>query len=300
MKRPWLFGGLALAAPLLLYGFSQWRAAGNRGGQSAAEPFRIAGNLYYVGASDTTSYLITGPEGHVLIDGGFPGTPPLIMGAIAKLGFDIRDVKVLLNSEPNLDHAGGLAELQKVSGARLWVSEEGARAISSGGVSQGTSTPITMIRWLGLGSYAPARVDKRVKDGEVVRLGPIELTAHITGGHVPGCTSWAIPVQDAGRNLLALNVCNLSVFPGMSLVEPEVYPGIRADFEHSFRVLRSLPVDIWMTTHARAWGRYRKFVESGKSKDPVAPFLDRAGYLAYLDDAEKEFRAKLAEQQGRR
>ena len=124
---------LLLFVALAIVPFRNWREASRRGGQVFAEPFRIAGNFYYVGANDVSSFLITGPGGHILIDGGYPGTPPLIMQSIAKLGFNIRDVKALLNSEPHYDHAGGLAELQKASGAQLWASDASADVIASGG-----------------------------------------------------------------------------------------------------------------------------------------------------------------------
>jgi metallo-beta-lactamase class B len=110
---------LGLAAVLAPFLFRMWKASGDRGGQQPAEPFRIAGNFYYVGANDVAVFLITGPEGHVLLDGGYPGTPPMIMASIATLGFDIKDVKVLLNSEPHPDHAGGLGVLQQRPHARM-------------------------------------------------------------------------------------------------------------------------------------------------------------------------------------
>ena len=110
-----------------------WKAKGDLKGQEPAEPFRIAGNFYYVGANDVAAFLITGPEGHVVLDGGYPTTAPMIMASIAKLGFDIKDVKVLLNSEPHPDHAGGLAVLQQASGAELWASDASADALASGG-----------------------------------------------------------------------------------------------------------------------------------------------------------------------
>ena len=122
------------AAPIVILG-RMWKANAERGGQQPAEPFRIAGNFNYVGANDVTSFLITGPEGHVLLDGGYPGTAPMIMASIATLGFDIKDVKVLLNSLPHGDHAGGLAALQQASGAQLWASEASADVIASGGIA---------------------------------------------------------------------------------------------------------------------------------------------------------------------
>ncbi len=294
----WLAAVLALLAPVALVAFSKWREATKNGGQLAAEPFRVAGNLYYVGANDVASFLLTGPEGHVLIDGGYPGTPPLIMASIAQLGFDIRDVKVLLNSEPHYDHAGGLAELQRASGAELWASEDSARAIASGGDDpSATFLPMKIFVWVGLTRYPAARVDHRFQDGETIRLGPIQLTAHITGGHTRGCTSWSFAVHEGERELNVVSACSFTLLPGMSLVEPENYPGIRADFQRSFRVLRSLPVDIWVTSHARAFGRYRKFLERARAEDPVDPFIDRDGYLSYIDSAEVRFRKLLADQQ---
>jgi metallo-beta-lactamase class B len=288
---------LGVAAIVAVGLLIKWKSATDHGGQQPAEPFRIAGNLYYVGANDVTSFLITGPEGHVLIDGGYPGTAPLIMASIAKLGFNIRDVKVLLNSEPHFDHAGGLAELQKASGAELWASEVSADAITSGGAHDDNFLPYNMLVWVGMLRYPAAHVDHRFRDGAVIRLGTTELTAHITGGHTRGCTTWTFPVRDGDRTLNVVSACSLTLLPGMKLIEPERYPGIRADFERTFRVLRSLPEDIWVTSHAKEFGRYRKFLESAKTKNPVDPFIDREGYLRYIDSGEMRFRKLLAEQQ---
>lgn len=275
---------LALAAAVAVVLFGRWRDASNRGGQLPAEPFRIAGNLYYVGANDVAAFLITGPQGHVLIDGGYPGTPPLIMASIAKLGFDIRDVRVLLNSEPHSDHAGGLAELQKASGAQLWASEASADAIAAGGDDPDILLPLRPFFWIGLLSYPAARVDHRIRDGDTVRVGPIALTAHITAGHTRGCTSWSFPVRDGGRVFNVVSACSLIVLGAVR------YPEQAADLERSFRVLRSLPADVWVTSHARLWGRYRKFVARGTARNPVDPFIDPAGYRAYVDSAEARFR----------
>ena len=292
-KRRWLVVLLGVAAVLAVVLFGKWRDAGNRGGQQPAEPFRMAGNLYYVGASDVTSFLLTGPEGHVLIDGGYPGTAPMIMASIAKLGFDIADVKVLLNSHAHFDHAGGLATLQKASGARLWVSQGDADIVAAGGAGGYDLGPFRFLTYLWFLRYPAPRVDHRFKDGATIRVGPVEVTAHVTAGHTPGCTSWSFPVRDDDRELLAVHICSLTLPPALSLGE---YPGIRADFERSFRTLRSLPADIWVAAHAREFGRYRKFLERARVADPVAPFIDREGYLRYIDSAEETFRKLLADQ----
>lgn len=240
-KRRVLVIVLAVAAVFAVVLFGKWRDASNRGGQLPAEPFRIAGNLYYVGANDVTSFLLTGPEGHVLIDGGYPGTAPMIMASIAKLGFKITDVKVLLNSHAHFDHAGGLAELQKASGAKLWVSEGDADIVAAGGAGDPTLGPFRLLSYLPFLRYPSPRVDHRFKDGATM------------------------------------------------------YPEIRAEFERSFRTLRSLPVDIWVTSHAREFGRYRKFRERENAKDPADPFIDRDGYVRYIDSAEMRFRRLVAE-----
>ena len=283
-RRPWLIVLLGLAAALVVFLFGEWRDAGNRGGQKYAEPFRIAGNFYYVGANDVAAFLLTGPEGHVLIDGGYPGTPPMIMASIAKLGFDIEDVEVLLNSEPHGDHAGGLAELQKASGAELWASEASADAIASGGDDPDILLPLRLLFWTGIIGYPAARVDHRVEDGDTIRLGPLALTAHVTAGHTRGCTSWSFPVRDGDRVLNVVSACSLIVLGAVR------YPEQGADLERSFRVLRSLPADIWVSSHARLWGRYRKFVARDTAKNPVDPFIDPQGYRAYVDTAEARFR----------
>jgi metallo-beta-lactamase class B len=273
--------GLLIVVALIFVG--RRLNATKRGGQGPAEPFRIAGNFYYVGATDVSAFLITGPEGHIVIDGGYPSTAPMIMASIAKLGFNIKDVKVLLNSEPHPDHGGGLVVLQKASGAKLFASEASAYSLAHGGDDPDIVLPMRLLLRLGIVGYPPARVDHVFKDGDTIRVGPLALTAHITGGHTRGCTSWSFPVHDNGRVLNVVSACDLEPL-GTSQ-----YPEQKDDIERSIRLLRSLPADIWVTCHARWWGRYRKFVASRNAKDPVQPFIDTAGYRAYLDSAEARF-----------
>ncbi len=284
-----------LVGALAVVGGASWWSATKNGGQKYAEPFRIAGNLYYVGANDVTSFLITGPEGHVLIDGGYPGTAPMIVASIAKLGFKITDVKVLLNSHSHFDHAGGLAALQKTSGAQLWISEGDADVVAAGGYGEASAGIFNFITFFV--RYPAPRVDHRFKDGAKVRVGSTELTALVTAGHTRGCTSWSFPVHDAGRELNVVHICSLTLGEGTSLVEPESYPGIRADWEHSFSTLRSLPADIWLASHAREFGRWRKYAARVPGGDPAAPFIDHEGFISATDKAEARFRRELAEQQ---
>jgi metallo-beta-lactamase class B len=283
-RRLKLIALIAVVGVLALIPILRWLNATKVGGQQPVEPFRIAGNFYYVGANDISAFLITGPEGHVVLDGGYPTTAAMIMASIATLGFDIRDVKILLNSEPHPDHAGGLTVLQQASGAQVWASEASADVLTSGGDDPDLVLPLRALIWIGVLGYPPPHVDRRFKDGDTIRLGPIALTAHITAGHTRGCTSWSFPVRDGDRVLNVVSVCD----PGV--LERSSYPEQAADRARSIRTLRSLPVDIWVTDHARAWGRYRKFVASKTAKHPVDAFIDPEGYSAYIDAAEAQLR----------
>jgi metallo-beta-lactamase class B len=283
---------LPLIPAVILLG-KAWKAAGDEGGQTPADPFRIADNFYYVGASDASAFLITGPEGHVLLDGGFPGTPPLIMASIAKLGFNIKDVKILINSDPYKDQAGGLAELQQASGGQLWSNDASAITLSSGGDDPALLLPLRTLIWIGVLSYPPARVDHIFKDGDVVRLGPLALTAHITGGHSRGCTSWSFQTHDGNRTLDVVSACSLEVLPAGH------YPEQKADIVRSLQVLRSLPCDIWVTARARRWSRYPKFLASQRAKNPVDAFIDPDGYRSYINDAEAAFQRDVVHEQAR-
>lgn len=282
LAKPRWLALLGVLSVLALVLAGRWLNATKIGGQRPAEPFRIAGNFYYVGANDVAAFLITGPEGHVVLDGGYPTTAPMIIASIEKLGFDITDVKVLLNSEPHPDHGGGLTVLQQASGAQLWASDASAYSLASGGDDPDIVLPLRALIWIGVFGYPAARVDHRFKDGDTIRVGPTVLTAHVTAGHTRGCTSWSFPVRDGDRVLNVVSACDLGVLPLSR------YPEQAADRERSVRVLRRLPADIWVTNHARKWGRYRKFVASTTASHRVEPFIDPGGYRAFIDAAEAE------------
>ncbi len=250
------------------------------------EPFRILGNLYYVGANSVTAFLITTPEGHVLIDGGFEQTVPLILDGVEKLGFEIEDVEILLNSHAHFDHAGGLARLKELSGARFFASELEATLLARGGLGDDL---------LGdEGPFPPIRVDRRLKDGEVVEHGGMLLKAHVTAGHTRGCTSWAFEVEHEGRDYLAVSICSLSVLDGMKFHTEPTYPGIAEDFERSFARLESLPCDIFLASHA---GFFRMPEKRQRIRvDGPNPFLDREGYLEYVERARGRFEKAVAEE----
>ena len=190
---------------------------------------------------------------------------------------------MLINSEPH-DGAQGQAELQQASGAQVWASDASADSLASGGDDPDIVLPLRALVWIGVLGYPAARVDHRFKDGDTIRVGPIALTAHVTAGHTRGCTSWSFPVRDGDRVLNVVSACPLTRAGGIR------FPQQDAGLERSFQVLRSLPADIWVTGTSRDWGRYRKFVDSRTAKDPVKPFIDHGGYLAYIDAAEGKLR----------
>lgn len=300
-KLGWVIAAVGILAALLIAWGSAVRKNNAKAHFSDVVPFRIAGNLYYVGREDVSVFLVTSPEGHVLIDAGYKESPPLIAASIRRLGFDIKDVKAILSSEAHIEHAAGLAELQSMSGATIYASDSTAKGIESGGHVPGAKfLPQRVFVEAGLAGYEAAQVGHRVKDGDTVRVGPLKFTAHITSGHTIGCTTWTFTVRDSTRTLNVVDACGLSVTDGMRFTPPENYPGVRADFERSFATLRSLPVDIWITGHTQAWGRFRKYRESQKAARPADAFIDREGYAAYVDSAEARVRRKIAEQENPR
>jgi metallo-beta-lactamase class B len=300
-KIGWLIAAFGILAALLIAWISAVHKNDAKAHLSEVTPFRIAGNLYFVGREDVSVFLVTSPQGDVLIDGGYAESPPLIAASIKTLGFDIRNVKAILSSEAHIEHAAGLAELQRLSGASIYASDSTAVGIESGGehIPGVSFLPNRIFAKVGVAGYEPARVDHRVRDGDTVRVGPLEFTARITSGHTIGCTTWTFTVRDSARTLNVVDACSLDLTDGMRLTPPENYPGIRADFERSFATLRSLPVDIWLTGHTQPWGRYRKYRASLTLGRPADAFIDREGFRANVDSAEARVRRKVAEEQSR-
>jgi metallo-beta-lactamase class B len=285
-KRRFMLLLAAVLGILAAAGAVRWKRQIDRGGQLPVEPFRIAGNLYYVGTNDITAFLLTGPAGHVLIGDGREASAPLIMNSIAKLGFHITDVKVLVISHSHFDHAGALSALQKASGAKVWVSEPDADVVAAGGAGDSSLGRWQFVSYLPFARYPPPRIDHRFKDGETIHLGPIELTAHITAGHTPGSTTWSFPVRDGERELLAVSVCTMVPPLILSRGDTARRRRVQSDFERSFKTLRSLPADIFLASHAREFGRWRKLQQRATAKNPADPFIDRAGYLSDIDQSE--------------
>ncbi|MGV3661135.1 MAG: subclass B3 metallo-beta-lactamase [Prosthecobacter sp.] len=252
-------------------------------------PHKIAGNLYYVGSKDLASYLITTPEGHILINSSLEESVPLIKTSVETLGFKMRDIRYLLISHAHSDHCAGSAELLNLTGAKYLVMEQDADAVENGGAKKAK---------VGKGDYTqfpPAKVDRRLKDGDEVKLGDATLVAHLTPGHTPGCTTWTMQVKGEKGLLNAVIIGSPNVNPGYVLVGNDKYPAIAKDYEKTFRVLKALPVDLFLGAHGGYYGMEAKFAKLA-SKPVLNPFIDPAGYHAYVADRERAFRAELEKQ----
>jgi metallo-beta-lactamase class B len=256
------------------------------------KPFRIIGNLYYVGASEVSSFLITTPGGHILLDSGFAETVPLIVKSIGELGFKVTDVKVLINSHAHYDHCGGFAALKRITGARLEVSFADAEQIAGGGKGD--------FQWGDRFRFEPATIDRALKDGDKVYLGGVTMTARLTPGHTKGCTTWTMTVVDGGKKYNVVFIGSTTA-PGYKLVNNPSYPDIAQDYLNTFRLLRSIPCDVFLGPHGSFFGLGEKRLALEKGKRPN-PFIDPKGYRAFIDSSERDFLNLLHQQevQGRR
>lgn len=282
----WRRFGLGLAVLLAMAALVHAQAdPQSRSENQPVPPFRIIGNIYYVGASDVTSFLIVTPSGNILLDGGFAETAPQIEANIHKLGFRLKDVKFLLNSHAHYDHAGGLAELKKRTGAQF-VAMEGDAAVLAGGGSGDFFVKT---------GFPPVKPDRVIHDGDTVSLGGTTMTAHRTAGHTRGCTSWSTVVTEKGKEYHVVFVGSLSVLQGYRLTGKESYPGIAADYEKSIAVLKALPCDVFLGPHGSFFNLTDKREALAKGATPN-PFIDPAGYQEYLTRSEESFRAELQRQ----
>ena len=259
--------------------------AQSRSANEPVEPFRVIGNIHYVGAREVTSFLITTAGGHILLDAGFVETAPQILANIRKLGFRPEDVKVLLSSQAHFDHAGGFAELKRATGARLEVMEGDAEQIERGGKGDFAFGD----RFL----FPPAKPDRVLHDRDVVTVGGTSMKAVRTPGHTRGCTTWTMTVAEGGRSFSAVFLCSATA-PGYDLVHNRAYPGIAEDFRSTFRILATLPCDVFLGSHGSFFGLQEK---SGRLRrgDPLA-FVDAAGYRAFVSGSRDEFEAQLRAQ----
>jgi metallo-beta-lactamase class B len=274
-----------IAVALLITGnilLAQARQGGGRGNAFAGidwnKPFpahKVIGNMYFVGSEQLGSFLITTPEGHILINSDYEETVPVIRAAVEKLGFKFTDIKVLLGSHAHPDHMTGDALVKQLTGATVMAMEQDIPALNN-------------IRPGG----KPHPIDRVLHDGDTVTLGGTTLTAHLTPGHTKGCTTWTFKTSENGKTYdvvvvgsLSLNAANLGDNPG--------YPNIREDFVKSFKVMRTLPADVFVGSHTGFYQMTQKYarLEKGESN----PFIDPAGYKALIDSSEKAYLDRIEE-----
>ena len=246
-------------------------------------PFRIAGNLYYVGATEVASFLITTPKGHFLIDGGFVETAPQIERNISQLGFKLADVKILLSSHAHFDHAGGLAELKQKTGAKLVASARDANLLRAGGHGD--------FRFGDTLIFPPVEVDQIIGDGESIVLGDQKLTPYLTPGHTKGNTTWTTKISDSARSYDVVFAGSPTTLD-YQLVGKESYPGIASDFERTFAVLKKLQCDIFLSDHGSFFSFEQKRERLARGESPN-PFIDSNGYKRFVAVYEAEFHRKL-------
>ncbi len=264
-------------------------------------PHRVVGNVYYVGSKGLASYLITTPEGNILINSSLEASVPLIQASVEKLGFKFSDVKILLISHAHFDHCAGSARVKELTGAKYMVMDGDVLVVESGGKEdfQYGNSPDSQ--------YKPAKVDRVLHDGDEVKLGGVVLVAHKTPGHTKGCTTWTMKVTEdspinptggGGKTYDVVIVGSPNVNPGYKLVNNAAYPQIAQDYEQMFRVLKSLPCDVFLGAHGDYYGMADKFA---RIKEGVAnPFVDPEGYKSYVADRDQAFRTEWKKQQDAR
>ena len=248
-------------------------------------PYRIIGNIYYVGSNAIAQYLITTPQGHILLDSGFEASVPRLADNVRALGFRFEDVKILLSSHAHIDHVQGHALVRRMTGAQVVVSAADAPVIASGGKGE----PV----FDGVYAWAPCPVDRVIADGDRVTLGGTTLVAHLTPGHTRGATTWTMQVADGGRTLEALFFPSANVNPGVRLVDNPRYPAIADDFRRSFATWRSLSCDVLLGAHGDFYDMQSKHDRLAAGAAPN-PFIDPEGYRRLIGEAQGRFEDQLA------
>jgi len=238
--------------------------------------FKIVGNLYYVGTADLAAYLIATPQGNILINGNFNQDVPAIRKSIEGLGFKYADTKILLISHAHGDHDEGIGLIKSDTGARLMVMDADVAAVESAAPGR-----------------PGAKVDRILHDRDTVDLGGSTLTARLTPGHTPGCTTWTMQVAESGRTLNAVIVGSPNVNAGYVLVNNRSYPQIASDYVKTFALLKTTPADLFLGAHGAYFNLKDKLPRMGGA---VNPFIDPAGYRAYVAEREQAFEKELAKQ----
>lgn len=274
----WLAGGSGAATAQTAEQRPEW----NR----PVAPFRIFGPLFYVGTVELGVYAIDTGAGLIVLDGGLPESAPVVVASLEQLGHSIGDVEILLNSHSHFDHAGGLAELKRLSGAQMVASRGDRAQLEAGGAGD--------FAWGSDYLFPPVAVDREVADGDTVTLGGVTLTAHVTAGHTRGCTTWTTTLEEEGVRRFATFFCSTSVPDpeNYRLADNPRYPNIASDYEKSFATLRALPTELFLGAHASFVGLEAK--RPRRLAGERDAFVDPEGFRSHLDRSEARFRELLA------
>ena len=267
-------------------GISTDRAAWN----APQAPFRIYGNTWYVGPHGLSSILVDTGDGLALFDGDLPESAPQIEAHIRALGFRVTDVKWIFNSHMHIDHAGGIAALQRASGAQVLASAAGARELESGGADP--DDPL----YGSVPGYTAVRHVRPVRDGETLHLGRVDITAHYTPGHTPGSTSWTWMSCEGSRCLHVVYADSLSTVSGPRYRFSD-HPRYLADFRRSIATVAALSCDILLTPHPDA-SEFWKRVGHGKSGAGARQLIDGGACRRYARADMKALNARVAQEHG--
>lgn len=251
------------------------------------EPFRIAGNLYYVGTYDLACYLITTPAGNILINTGLMASAAQIKKNIATLGFRFADTRILLTTQAHFDHMGAMAAIKKATGAKLMVDEKEAAVLKDGGNSDYALG--------GKGSaYEPVKPDRLLKDGDTISLGNMKLVMLHHPGHTRGSCSFLFTVKDE-QQLYRVLIANLpTIVTDKPFASITNYTNVAADYAYTFKAMQNIPFDLWLASHASQFDMHDKH-KPGDAYNPAA-FKDQAGYNTALNDLQKAYEKKIAQQ----
>lgn len=262
---------LLLAFTLSVFGQRTWN--------TPFPPHKVVGNVYFIGSKELASFLITTPQGHILINSDFESTVPLLRANVEKLGFKFSDIKIILGSHAHGDHMEADALVKEYTAAKIMAMEQDVPALKA--MRPG-------------GKEHP--IDRVLKDGDKVTLGGMTLTANLTGGHTAGCTSWTFQAEEAGKRYDVLVVCSVGVNADYVLVgDKRNYPSIVEDYRKSFARVRAMKVDVFLGAHPNFYDMEAKYAKV--SQGAPNPFIDPAGVKVYVDQKEREFNEMLQKQQ---
>lgn len=238
------------------------------------QPFKIAERLYYVGSADPTAYLIDTGAGLILLDVGYTPFEPEVIKNIKALGFDPKNIRIVLNSHAHLDHSGGIAALKHDTGAKLHAMVGDAAILEAGGKGDADVGDKA--------GFPPVKVDRVLKDGDTVSLGKVTLTAHLTPGHSPGCTTWTMPAQVDGKTVTATFICSLTILPGVPMDRAR-----QAQWRTTYSKLEAMPCDLFLASHQSFYDGVRK--RAAMAPGQPNPFLDPKGCRAFIQGHRAEF-----------